>query len=67
MIRLLLACLSSDINLYIFLPLSLFLCVAGVTLMEISEVHRKVHLELEENVSAEERRRKCFCARVHAS
>lgn len=32
------------------------LCVAGVALTEISEVHRKVHQELEENVSAEERR-----------
>lgn len=35
--------------------LSVFLYVAGVALMEISEVHRKVHLELEENVSARER------------
>lgn len=34
--------------------LPVFLCVAGVALMEISEVHRKVHLELEENVSAED-------------
>lgn len=39
--------------LVINLPVLLFL--AGVTLMEISEVHRKVHLELEENVSAEGR------------
>lgn len=39
--------------LVINLPVLLFL--AGVTLMEISEVHRKVHLELEENVSARER------------
>lgn len=31
--------------------LPVFLCVAGAALMEISEVHRKVHLELEENVS----------------
>lgn len=29
-------------------------CVAGAALMEISEVHRKVHLELEENVSTKE-------------
>lgn len=35
--------------------LPVFLFVAGVTLMEISEVHRKVHLELEENVSPKER------------
>lgn len=35
--------------------LPVLLCVAGVALMEISEVHRKVHLELEENVSAEGR------------
>lgn len=39
--------------LLINLPVLLFL--AGVTLMEISEVHRKVQLELEENVSAGER------------
>lgn len=26
-------------------------CPAGVVLMDISEVHRKVHLEMEENVS----------------
>lgn len=32
-----------------------FLCVAGAALMEISEVHRKVHLELEENVSAKDK------------
>lgn len=48
MIRLLLVFLSRVIN----LPVSL---CAGVALMEISEVHRKVHLELEENVSAKER------------
>lgn len=35
--------------------LPVLLSLAGVTLMEISEVHRKVHLELEENVSAEGR------------
>lgn len=31
----------------------LFLHLAGVVLTEISEVHRNVHLELEENVSLE--------------
>lgn len=38
--------------LVINLPVSLW---TGAALMEISEVHRKVHLELEENVSAKER------------
>ena len=34
--------------------------------MEISEVHKKVHLELEENVSAEERK-EMFSTCLHAS
>lgn len=38
----------------------LFLHLAGVVLTEISEVHRNVHLELEENVSLE-----CFCKCIH--
>jgi len=34
------------------MSLSSSLCATGVVLMDISEVHRKVHIELEENVSA---------------
>lgn len=47
-IRLQLVCPSSHNN----LPLSLCFSVAGAALMDISEVHKRVHLELEENVSA---------------
>lgn len=34
--------------------LSLYSFVAGAALMDISEVHKRVHLELEDNVSAEQ-------------
>lgn len=47
-IRLQLVCPSSHNN----LPLPLYFSVAGAALMDISEVHKRVHLELEENVSA---------------
>lgn len=47
-IRLQLVCPSSNNN----LPLPLYSSAAGAALMDISEVHKRVHLELEENVSA---------------
>lgn len=50
-IRLRLVCLSSHNNLS--LPLSFYFSVAGAALMDISEVHKRVHLELDDNVSAE--------------
>lgn len=50
-IRLRLVCLSSHNNL--FLPLSFYFFVAGAALMDISEVHKRVHLELDDTVSAE--------------
>lgn len=48
-IRLQLLCPSSHNSLL----LPLYSSVAGAALMDISEVHKRVHLELEENVSAE--------------
>lgn len=50
-IRLLLVCLSSHNNLS--LPLSFYFFVAGAALMDISEAHKRVHLELDDTVSAE--------------
>lgn len=43
---------SYNINMFHLSP-SFSLHLAGVVLTEISEVHRNVHLELEENVSLE--------------
>lgn len=67
--RLLLACPSSDVHINIYTCILYFpsscsssVCATGVVLMDISEVHRKVNLELEENVSTW-----VFCAGTHSN